>query len=522
MKIKNVQISQLTFPIRFLWIIALSSSIFELNAQSLFEKNPTDSCLIELYWDKDEKHFRVNRNNEESFNWIDAKSYVYLISENVETNLTNNSMYTKIKIPNYQITEKRGKFYINDKKVGTVQDNDVIILYQDKVEVYNKNRVRKNTSKIKNPSQSKFDSIDVLVENYMSERKIPGFTTCMVKDNKIIWHKSYGLADIPNKKLMSMDGIMNIGSVSKTFTAIAAMQLWEKGLIDLDTDINEYLGFEISNPNCPNVPITIFQILTHTSSIKDGKAYHHSYACGDPTISLNDWIDNNLTPEGKYYYVGSNFGNWSPGTKDEYSNVAFGLLGLIIEKVAKQPFNDYCKENIFEPLNMNNTGWLLSEIDTSKHIRPYAYVFEEDRNDILENKRLYPNESEFAVGSYAENCLYSFPNYPDGLVRTSVKELSQYLIAIMNGGEYNGSRILKSETLNKMLLLQIEGNNSQGLCWHTFEIDSTWGHTGGDPGIATYLIFNPKNKIGIITFQNNCVGGQMKIIKKLYQIAEDE
>jgi CubicO group peptidase (beta-lactamase class C family) len=356
----------------------------------------------------------------------------------------------------------------------------------------------------------------------MAEKKVPGFAVCLVKDSTMIWSKSYGLADIKNNIPLSIDAIMNIGSISKTFTATAAMQLWEKGLIDLEADINKYLDFKIRNPNYPDKPITISQILTHTSSIQDGKAYHHSYSCGDPTISLNEWIVNNLTPEGKYYFDGSNFGDWSPGTKDEYSNVAFGLLGLIIEKVTRQPFNEYCKENIFEPLNMNNTGWLLSEIDTSKHIRPYAYVFEENRNDIVENKRLYPNESEFVVGSYVENCLYSFPNYPDGLVRTTVKELSRYLIAIINGGEYNGSRILKSETLNKMLSLQIEGNNSQGLCWHTFEIDSTWGHTGGDPGIATYLIFNQKNKIGIITFQNNCVGGQMKIIKKLYQIAEDE
>jgi CubicO group peptidase (beta-lactamase class C family) len=369
---------------------------------------------------------------------------------------------------------------------------------------------------------SKYDSIDNYVSNYMAEKKVPGFAVCLVKDSTMIWSKSYGLADIKNNIPLSIDAIMNIGSISKTFTATAAMQLWEKGLIDLEADINKYLDFKIRNPNYPDKPITISQILTHTSSIQDGKAYHHSYSCGDPTISLNEWIVNNLTPEGKYYFDGSNFGDWSPGTKDEYSNVAFGLLGLIIEKVTRQPFNEYCKENIFEPLNMNNTGWLLSEIDTSKHIRPYAYVFEENRNDIVENKRLYPNESEFVVGSYVENCLYSFPNYPDGLVRTTVKELSRYLIAIINGGEYNGSRILKSETLNKMLSLQIEGNNSQGLCWHTFEIDSTWGHTGGDPGIATYLIFNQKNKIGIITFQNNCVGGQMKIIKKLYQIAEDE
>ena len=374
-------------------------------------------------------------------------------------------------------------------------------------------------------AQSRYDSLDISIKTFMAERKIPGFAACIVKGGTIAWSKSYGQADIKNNILMSLDGIMNIGSISKTFTATAAMQLWEKGLIDLNADVNKYLDFEIRNPSYPHKPITVFQILTHTSSIIDGKAYTDSYSCGDPTLSLNEWIYENLTQGGKYYYDGSNFADWSPGEKDKYSNVAFGLLGLIVEKVAKQPFNEYCAENIFKPLGMKNTGWFLNEIDTKKHIKPYAYVTQENRNDLLENKRLFPQETEFKVGSFVENCLYSFPNYPDGLVRTSVRELSLYLTAMINGGELNGARILEKETVDKMLSLQIKGNNSQGLCWHSDEIKSTsgrttlWGHTGGDPGIATYLFFHPIDKIGVITFQNNATGGTFEIVKKLYLTA---
>ncbi len=376
-------------------------------------------------------------------------------------------------------------------------------------------------------SQEKYDLIDVSIKDFMVEKKIPGFGTCIVQDSVIAWSKSYGLADIGDNVPMSLDRIMNIGSISKTFTAAATMQLWEKGFIDLHLDVNKYLDFEIRNPNYPNEPITIFQILTHTSSIQDGKAYNHSYSCGDPVISLNDWIYNNLTPEGSYYYEGNNYGNWSPGDKERYSNIAFGLLGLIIEKVAKQPFNEYCKENIFEPLGMKNTGWLLSEIDSNNHIKPYSYVTKKSRNGLLKNRRLYPQESEFSIGSFVENCLYSFPNYPDGLVRTSIKELSLYLSAIMNGGELNGKRILKTGTIDKMLSLQIEGNSSQGLCWHTHEVETSsgtkrlWGHTGGDPGITTYLFFDPIEKIGVITFQNNATGGTFKIVNELYLATQE-
>jgi len=86
-------------------------------------------------------------------------------------------------------------------------------------------------------AQSKYDSVDNSIRNFMAEKKIPGFVACIVKDNAILWSNSYGQADIENKVPMSLDAIMNIGSISKTFTATAAMQLWEKGLLDINADI---------------------------------------------------------------------------------------------------------------------------------------------------------------------------------------------------------------------------------------------------------------------------------------------
>ncbi|PWV48322.1 CubicO group peptidase (beta-lactamase class C family) [Chitinophaga sp. S165] len=359
----------------------------------------------------------------------------------------------------------------------------------------------------------------------MVEQHIPGFATAIVKDGKLAWSRAYGQADIANNKAMSIDGIMNIGSVSKTFTATALMQLWEKGKIDLNADINTYLDFKIINPKHPDKPITVFQILTHTSSIIDSKAYEDSYACGDPTLTLNDWIRGVLAADGKLYNNGDSFADWLPGEKRRYSNVAFGLLGLIVEKVAKQPFNLYCEENIFRPLGMKNTGWMISEVDTSNYIRPYAYITEQNKKDILTITRLYRNESEFKVGTYVQNCLYSFPNYPDGLVRTSVREISYYLAAILNGGELHGKRILKKATLDKMLTTQLELDKTQGLTWRTSEFETPsgkvtlWGHSGLDPGIQTFLYFDREKKTGVITFQNNTSDGVSRVVGALYSAA---
>ena len=88
------------------------------------------------------------------------------------------------------------------------------------------------------------------------------------------------------KKMMNEHTILNIGSISKTITATAIMQLWEQQLIQLNEDINTYLNLDIRNPNHPTVPVTIHQLLTHSSSIQDGPSYDQSYQCGDPKISL--------------------------------------------------------------------------------------------------------------------------------------------------------------------------------------------------------------------------------------------
>ena len=357
--------------------------------------------------------------------------------------------------------------------------------------------------------------VDDFIMEYIRDNHVPGMACCIIKDGEMVWSGAYGYGNIGKNIPMEIDGIMNIASISKTFTAVAAMQLWEKGLISLDTDINDYLPVSIRNPNHPEIPITVFQILTHTSSITDSDIYGESYAIGDPAISLKEWIVNYLTPEGRFYNAEDNFNPLKPGAHNEYSNVAFGLLGYLIEEISEMAFNEFCRKNILSPLGMDRSGWFIHEIDTSNHITPYSYIW-----DVALLKD-YPKQN---LRSVSDNCalsLYSFPNYPDGLLRTSVRELSKFLIAIINKGTYNDARILKASTIDKMLSLQLENNHTQGLCWENKPSLSLWGHSGGDPGVATHMFFNPETGIGIITFQNNNQGDSFNVLRKLYAVAND-
>ena len=359
------------------------------------------------------------------------------------------------------------------------------------------------------------DSIDILTDiasKYTAKNNPPGLSVTLIKDGKTFWTFNYGYSNLSNKNPFDNSNIMNIGSISKTITATAILQLWEKGKIDIDSDVNRYLNFNVRNPNHQETPITIRQLLTHTSSIADSDAYAKSYQCGYPTISLYDWIQNYFKSDGIFFNEINNFHEWAPGKNYKYSNVAFGLLGLIVETVSQKSFNSYCQEHIFSPLQMVNSGWFRKDIDTLKQAKQYVLP-----SPNKEFNGFSSNLIDKKVDHFYELCNYSFYNYPDGLLKTSIQELTCFLNAIMNKGQFNDVKILKPSTIDQALQLQLNGNNIQGLGWKSinFEEISFWGHSGRDPGIRTHMYFDPERKIGVILFQNNDDGSTIKLIEKL-------
>jgi CubicO group peptidase (beta-lactamase class C family) len=112
------------------------------------------------------------------------------------------------------------------------------------------------------------------------------------------------------------------------------------------------------------------------------------------------------------------------------------------------------------------------------------------------------DKQSIKTGELFAHCLYSFFNYPDGLIRTSVRELSQFLRAYINDGVFENKRILKKETVQTMLSNEHFG---RGLCWYELKLksgDAAWGHGGGDPGISTQMLFRPLDGVGVIIFFN--------------------
>jgi len=330
------------------------------------------------------------------------------------------------------------------------------------------------------------------INTSISKANIAGMSIAIVSGDSILFTQGYGYSDIKTKEPFTLETVMNIASISKTFVGVALMHLVEKGLIGLDDDVNNFLPFKILNPHLPESIITPRHLMSHSSGIKDNqKVYLPSYHYGnDSPIPLGEFLEDYLSSNGTHYSK-KNFTKSKPGEKFLYSNIGAGLAGYIVERVSGKTLNIFTREIIFKPLGMNNTCWFLSEMDRAKHSRLYE---SKKNNTLLDNIDLY-----------------GLTTYPDGGVRTTVADLSRYLLCIMNKGIYNGTRILKEETVAEMLTPDYIDSYTK--FWN---IGDQVGHGGGDPGVSTGMYYSPKDKLGIIFFINTSSHG--KFTKKENEI----
>ena len=336
--------------------------------------------------------------------------------------------------------------------------------------------------------------MDRQIRNWMEKKNVPGLAACIVKGDKIVWSKGYGMADRTRKIPFTPDrSLFQIASISKTITATAIMQLRDKGLLELDDDVNKFPNFSVHNPNHPDKPITFRHLLTHTSSINDNDSLYTLYACGDPTMSLEEVVTQYFTKNGSFWSR-KNYAKKAPGAKECYSNAGYALLGYLVEVISGQPLEEYLQQNVYGPLKMNETSFYIAKLNREKQARGYTYVRKLKRELCPGDGdgNLLPDGVRPKAG-YNEHELYSYPTLADGMVRSSVHQLANFMIAMMNGGRFDKIQLLKEETVNEMLT-----GKEQGLAW--FKTGDYWGHDGSDPGCSTEMMFNPRTKVGFIIF----------------------
>lgn len=346
--------------------------------------------------------------------------------------------------------------------------------------------------------------VEEVFEQHFIPTNIPGIAIAVIKGDKIVYQKSYGFANIAQEIEVSMDTPFNVGSISKTILATGIMQKVEQGAISLADELTTMnLSFDPNNPLNQNSGITLRHLVTHTSGIRDSDGYGCSYFVHESGVSLyrlfgdEDCPENATTDPTTFFandyfnengrYVMDGIYNTDedglPDITHEYSNVASGLAGYAVEQKLNVDFANSMKQTIFMPLNMINTSWRYTQLSETNP-KAVQYTLDEDLEPI-------------------EVPEFSYPTFYDGDLNTSANDLAKFLITIINGGEYQGNRILNQETVNTMLSSQTDVLNQrdvQGVFWY-------WngafiGHGGGDPGTNALMQYNTVTKTGIIVLMN--------------------
>ena len=332
------------------------------------------------------------------------------------------------------------------------------------------------------------------IKDVIDEFQAVGISAVVVKDGKIVYNEAFGYKDLETKTPLAKDDLMRIASISKSFTATSLLQLVEKGIISLDDDVSDLIGFKIRNPHHPDFPITLKMVLSHTASIKDKDDY----------FTLD-----HLNPA-VYGDCEESYFDYKPGEGYNYSNMGLNLAGTILEKVSGVRFDNYVRENVIRKLGLYG-GHNVDSLDNSKFARIYNWR----DGEFVESQGAYRSTTD-KMASYIHG--YSAPIFsPTGGVKISAQDLAVYMMMHMNYGEYNGVRIISEESAKAMQTPVWRMENSEedqyGLCLNEFinYIDDEKyntpghypvGHTGGAYGLNSIMIWSPADRWGIVAMTN--------------------
>ena len=312
---------------------------------------------------------------------------------------------------------------------------------------------------------------------FTSDMKSKGFTTgniLVYENEEIVFQSSDGLRSIDPIDSLTLNSQFRLASVSKQFTAVAIMKLKQAGNLDYDQKVNTILT------DFPHDNITIKHLLHHTSGIAD---YIEM-----PRIRTKRYILGNNEVLDIFYNSNPKL-NFQPGEEFEYSNTGYLVLASIVEKISKQHFRDFLKENIFEPLEMNST---------------ILYNYQEANDPNMPNRvfgyRKTENKKDYELNDYhVVNNVRG-----DGGIYSTLNDLYKWNMALVN------YKVLPKEYLDEAWSWGTLNNGEKiiyGFGWFRFLEDKTKPktvfHCGGWVGFATYLFNEIETKSGYIVLTNN-------------------
>jgi CubicO group peptidase (beta-lactamase class C family) len=332
------------------------------------------------------------------------------------------------------------------------------------------------------------------VAEVLNRHPAVGLAVGVVRDGRLRFFSGHGVADVASSTPVTEDTVFRVGSLTKTFTAIAVMQLWEQGQVDLDAPANHYLrSYRLVPAEAGFRPATVRHLLTHTAGIPEvvhvsellhpswgpfgGRPVLHSVKAGEPMPSLAQ------------YYRGGLRLVVEPGTAFAYSNHGFATLGQLVEDVSGMPLARYLREHVFEPLGMAGTDLVRSE-----RVEPRlatGYVLGRG------GARAVPDRDWIGAGA--------------GGIYSTTRDMARFLAALLDGGANEHGSMVKPATLATMFAHHHQPDpRLPGIGLAFFRGDAgghrVVGHDGVLPGFNTEFLVAPDDGVGVVAFTNGSSG----------------
>jgi D-alanyl-D-alanine carboxypeptidase len=338
----------------------------------------------------------------------------------------------------------------------------------------------------------------------------PGLSVVAVRSEGIVYSNAFGFADGPRVVPASSETVYNYWSMTKPFTAVAILQLVEKGIITLDDCVDTILDFfQVEYPDKSSECVTIRHLLTHSSGLSNNAPEVIGWVHTD---GGTEWNQTELIRQKLPDYAKLKF---EPGSQGVYTNVGYMVLAAVIEAASGMSYEEYVRKSILQPLGMNRTGFLYSaEMAEDQAVGAHP------RYDLMafllpfivkDSKSLIREKTQ---GKIWFKHIYSDQNGPTGLIG-SATDLSRFLAAILNHGSLDGSTILSPRSVESMLYDSwVKAGKSpetsdyddarHGLGWFILQDSNEvyFHHGGGGPGFATGMRVYPESDLAIVVMAN--------------------
>jgi CubicO group peptidase (beta-lactamase class C family) len=329
-------------------------------------------------------------------------------------------------------------------------------------------------------------TLNARIDEILNRHPAVGLAVGVVRHGRLELFSGHGLADIASNTPVTEGTVFRIGSVTKTFTAIAVLQLWEQGRVDLDAPANDYLrGYRLIPAKAGHRPATVRQLLTHTAGLP--QMVHPSRAY-KPILGETVRFGQQLPTLAEFYRGGLHLVA-EPGTRCTYSNHGFATLGQLVQDVTGTPLDHYLREHVFEPLGMADTDLLRSKRVRSRLATGYR----------LRSDGPHP------VGDCDVICVGA------GSIYSTTSDMARYVAALLAGGTGEHGSILQPETLASMFAPHYRPDPripGIGLAFFRNEVGGhlVVEHEGLVPGFSSQLSLAPDDGVGVLAFTNGAKG----------------